>query len=235
MNKKILLGLGSVMAVAAPVAAVVSCGTEDFKMHVKTPDHRDTHTISLDITLPRVSSTMDSATAQQAFRTAQAPRELLTLFAAPADISDDNKGAQVMIDWLYRIGEVNMNYNISIEGENRTTKPPVTSTLTLDFSTLIDIDELNNIKDEAAFKTFMANMAQNMTREMAKAITVFSTIFSNATFTRWKGLLSTAGAALDQVILFPLQNGGINLGMNAAQLTVKESEILEVLKIQLSN
>ena len=163
--KKILLTLGSIGAISAPVASVVSCGNDKTEtggvIQVSKPATVGATTVSSNIALPD-GATVSATGIVQAIK--DRDNEITQkIQRASAYVSQGSiQGLQTYINEIYKIGVVTTTYNISYKGGAATH-----FTSTLDLSKSIDVASFNAMKLSANMDRNL--MVQKMTKWMQGA------------------------------------------------------------------
>ena len=234
--KKIFLGLGTVTAIVAPVAAVVSCGNKGINIQVKEPKTKGQKTYSINIELPvgitpqaPTSSEVQLALTQDA---SVKIHELFLTFATELagidhESNDNNKIAQALVDVFYSIGKVTLNYNISFNDNSTTTTSSFD--VLIDFSKIIDIEKVNNIKSEKDLDTFQEGIINSVLDNIFDKMFILDDIVMDTTWTTWKKQLTNASL----INIYP----GKNLTPNSTtqEILALKDEILKDAREQLES
>ena len=163
--KKILLTLGSIGAIAAPVASVVSCGNDKQEtggiIQVSKPTTVGATTISANVALPDAATVSPNGIVQVIKNRDHDLTQRIE--RASAAINQGSvEGLQSYINEIFKIGVVTTTYNISYKGGAATH-----FTTVLDLSKSINIESFNAMKLSATMDRNL--MVQKMTKWMQGA------------------------------------------------------------------
>lgn len=159
-NKKILLSLGTLVAITAPVATVVACGTKKSVWGLVKPESKGTYELKFDLTLDvNNPEALKNKFLEEAQKYKERFSKIMPNQIELSYVFDKNSAKSIMqkiVDGIYKFGILKEILNIKYKDKT------FNQNFSYDFTELFDFNKLDNTDSRARLKSLMDTM-QNFT------------------------------------------------------------------------